>query len=179
MSFDNFLLPLLFFLSCSRPINTPKALNQKNSCSSYCTESFYYNDKCDPECNTLECKLDNYKCECVPGCSASLVFNNVCDEECNFKECEYDNKNCEDDGKSPSYINLLTIIGFVVIGISFCLIFGVMIWYYRKKRLEMFQQVSSSESTSRQIVEELVKRFPQMKVSNELIGETCTICLDE
>ena len=151
----------------------------QNNCNKGCTETLLNNSYCDSYCNTIECYFDNYDCQCVPGCTAEMVLdNNKCDNECNVESCNYDNGNCEKD-KEPSYINLLTIIGFVVIGISFCLIFGVMVWYYKKRRVEMFQRIASSENTSRLNYQELLSKWPEFKCTSDLLTETCTICLDE
>ena len=134
-------------------------------------------------CIPILTKAHNYSrnrviSNCNKGCTDILLDNNKCDDECNVKSCNYDNGNCEKD-KEPSYINLLTIIGFVVIGISFCLIFGVMVWYYKKRRVEMFQRIASSENTSRLNYQELLSKWPEFKCTSDLLTETCTICLDE
>ena len=151
----------------------------KNDCYKYCTGYLLSNGICDLACNTIDCNFDNYDCRCSYSCTPEMVLdNNKCDEECNVESCNYDNGNCEKD-KEPSYINLLTIIGFVVIGISFCLIFGVMVWYYKKRRIEMFQRIASSENTARFNIQELLSKWPEFKCTSEFLTEACTICLDE
>lgn len=157
----------------------PRDSNDLSNCLEYCNISLYSNNICDEACNTFECSFDNYKCECAEGCSAFMVFGNtVCDPECDYKKCNYDNKNCLEPS-NPSYINLLTIIGFIIIGISFCLIFGIMAWYCKKRRQENFQRVSSSENSMRNTVLELNKKSPELKCPDLYLGETCSVCLEE
>lgn len=147
-------------------------------CSKYCSESLYYNWVCDSVCNTIECNSDNYNCECAPGCTASLLYNKNCDSECDNKACNYDRDYCTDD-TNATYINLLTIIGFIIIGISFCLILTIMIWYYRRRRLEVFQRVADSEHSLRLTISELNSKYPESKCSESSLGQSCAICLDE
>jgi len=157
----------------------PRHSTDLENCLKYCSPSLYNNSVCDEDCNTLECLFDNYHCECAKGCNAYMVFNNKrCDPECDFKKCNFDEEYCL-DYSSESYINLLTIIGFIIIGISFCLIFGIMVWYYKKRRQEMFQRVASSESSTRNTVSELNKKIPELKCPDIYLGEPCSICLEE
>ncbi|OMJ70332.1 hypothetical protein SteCoe_31705 [Stentor coeruleus] len=149
----------------------------KDYCYPGCTNEMRYNLFCDDQCNNEACKYDNFMCSCAPGCYSSFLYNDMCDDVCNVKSCNYDNNQCKEE--SSTYINMLTIIGFVVIAVSFCLIFFVMIWYYKRRRNENFYRIASVEESGRSNLIEINERIPEIVCPINLLNETCVICLEE
>ncbi|CAF1365225.1 unnamed protein product [Adineta steineri] len=61
------------------------------------------NNRCDPECNHVQCQFDNYECTlkrdpwdlCPINDCSRLFRNGQCDEKCNTKECLFDGFDCD------------------------------------------------------------------------------------
>ena len=151
--------------------------NDCNSCNEGCTLNLLLNYACDAACNASRCFYDNYSCLCAPGCYDFYLGNGVCNPECDFAVCNYDSEDCN-PGKTD-YISTLTIVGFIVIAISFCLILIVMIYYYRRRRNDFFLRVHTSEQTNRNYMIEINQKIPEFKCPEECIGETCAVCMEE
>jgi len=79
--------------------------------TSLCPAYFLSDGFCDPECNTLDCKLDSSRSEitkpyfpvfesgdclydCLKVCTKEQLTNGSCDSECNVAECAYDLADC-------------------------------------------------------------------------------------
>lgn len=151
--------------------------NDCNNCSVGCTLNMLLNQECDEACNTSNCFYDNDSCLCAPGCFNSYLGNGICNPECDFAVCHYDSEDC--NSQKSDYIGTLTIVGFAVIAISFCLILIVMIYYYRRRRNDFFLRVHTSEQTNRNYIIEINQKIPEFKCPGEGIGETCAICMEE
>eukprot|EP00727_Mastigamoeba_balamuthi_P000893 m51a1_g10800 putative notch domain-containing protein (2235) ;mRNA; r:15033-27460 len=61
-----------------------------------CSVEMLANNKCDVECVTNDCGLDNYFCHgiCAERCLTSMIHNGVCDPNCLIANCSYDGGDC-------------------------------------------------------------------------------------
>lgn len=125
------------------------------------------------------CIKDFHYCDCYKEttCIYTTLHNEECDQQCNNDICDYDLNNC--GSNDSNYIGLLAIVGFIIIALSFCLIFTIMVWYYRKRRNDNFSRISSTDESGRFTLSDINNKLPEYKCPEKNIGEVCVICLDE
>jgi hypothetical protein len=148
---------------------------EESQCSIGCSSKMIGNQICDESCDILACNFDGGDCGCTEICYLTYMHNGRCESWCDYASCDYDGGDCNRAG--PSYLSFLTIIGFVIISLSCCVMIGIVFWYYRKRQAS-FVRITNSEESARRDIGEINNRMPEIECPEGELGENCAICLD-
>jgi LNR domain len=147
----------------------------KDLCAPRCYPNLLNNSVCDLACNTMSCDYDSDECLCSFGCYPHLLGNGKCNSLCDETSCYNDYGDC--NSKNITYVQILTIIGFIVIVSSFCLIFIVICLYIRKQRNNQFSRVSNQDIG--RSMDEINQKLPEISCPGELSQDICVVCLEQ